>query len=594
MLNKTITNWFSKLWESMLKDAKESESFFVIFGYATIVCYLGFYIFNVIIAHPTGYENLTLRVIVTTLGLGLILKDFWPKSVRRFLPIYWYLTLIYSLPFFFFFMLFQNPQSNIWQINGLVGIVSLTFFVDWVAYIFLVLTGVLLAYLAFYFTNDNPILPSNLIAIFGSYSAPIYYLVICSNKKRKIYQNKILAEEKAANIKLMKKSEELEKALNIKTDFLNNISHEVRTPINGILNLSELLLENWYESSENERYKSMKVVAQSGKRLLMIMNSILDLSKFTSGRMNMRMVESSLEESLREMIVECESLYLNQYKNIVIETNIQMGLDSTVMMDPERIAQVLRNLMGNAFKFTKSGKVIISLRTQGKNLEVVIEDEGIGIPEEELEEIFNPFVQSSKTKNYAGGTGLGLSICKEIIAAHNGKIWAENKIIGSSFHFTLPRLKIMQLTKDTDSNSIKVDSNIAKDSSDSIKGTALMIDDDDLSHNIIRMILKNDRYEMISSYTGAEALDYLSKHSSEIDFIFLDLMMPDMHGLDVLKKIRSDESLANIPVIVQSASADKDDHFKAIQQGAIGFFTKPYNRKDISKFVNKFSEKENT
>jgi CheY-like chemotaxis protein len=115
--------------------------------------------------------------------------------------------------------------------------------------------------------------------------------------------------------------------------------------------------------------------------------------------------------------------------------------------------------------------------------------------------------------------------------------------------------------------------------------TALMIDDEDINHHVIRMILKNDGYEMISSYTGAEALDYLSKHSSEIDFIFLDLMMPDMDGLEVLKKIKSDESCANIPVIVQSASDNKSDYSKAIELGAIGFFVKPYNNKDISNFI---------
>ena len=410
-----------------------------------------------------------------------------------------------------------------------------------------------------------------------------------------------MIEERENNIKLTKKSKELEKALAIKTDFLSNISHEVRTPINGVVTLSELLLENWYEYSESERYKGIKIVAQSGKRLLMVMNSILDLSKFTSGRMNMKMVESSLEESLREMIIECESLYLNQYKDIVIETNIQMGLDSTVIMDPERIAQVLRNLMGNAFKFTKAGKIKISLRTQGKNLEVVIEDEGIGIPEEELEEIFNPFVQSSKTKNYADGTGLGLSICKEIITAHNGKIWAENKIIGSSFHFILPRVKLTlilprvkltQLTQEANYQPIKAATDLVNNSPDSLKGVALMIDDDDLCHNIIRMILKNDGYEMISSYSGAEVLEFLSEHSDEIDFIFLDLMMPNMHGLDVLKKIKSDKSLAGIPVIIQSASDNKSDYSKAIELGAIGFFAKPYDRKNIIQFVDKLHEKD--
>lgn len=132
-----------------------------------------------------------------------------------------------------------------------------------------------------------------------------------------------------------------------------------------------------------------------------------------------------------------------------------------------------------------------------------------------------------------------------------------------------------------DSKSIKTDS----DSINSIKGIALMIDDEDINHHVIRMILKNTGYGMISTYSGEESLDYFSKYSSKIDFIFLDLMMPDMDGLEVLKKIKSDETLANIPVIVQSASDNKSDYSKAIELGAIGFFIKPYNNKDISNFI---------
>jgi len=132
-----------------------------------------------------------------------------------------------------------------------------------------------------------------------------------------------------------------------------------------------------------------------------------------------------------------------------------------------------------------------------------------------------------------------------------------------------------------DFKSIKTDS----DSINSIKGIALMIDDEDINHHVIRMILKNIGYEMISTYSGEEALDYFSKYSSKIDFIFLDLMMPDINGLEMLKKIKSDESLAHIPIIVQSASTDKNTYSKTIELGAIKIFTKPYNHKDISDFI---------
>lgn len=574
MFNKKITHFFGELYGSMLKEAKDFESLFVKFGCSIVFFYLFFYIFNININHIND-ENLILRVIAVTLGLGLTLKNFWPESTKRFLPIYWYFTLTYCFPFFFFFMLFQNPESNIWQINGLVGVVALTFFMDWIAYIFLLVIGVSLAYLVFYFTNANVILSSDLIVVFGSYTAPLYYLLTSSHKKKKIHDNNLFLEQQLLNIALTKKSEDLEKALNIKTDFLNNISHEIRTPINGLVNLSSLLSENWKKYSDSEHYKIIKTIAESSKRLIKIINNVLDISKFTSGKMSMIMIEGNLEELLKAIIVEFESIYLIQYKDIVIETNIQIGIDSTAKMDPERIHQVLRNLIDNAFKFSKAGKIKISLITQGKNLEVIVDDEGIGIPEQQLEEIFNPFIQSNKTKGYTSGTGLGLSICKEIIAAHNGKIWAVNKIIGSSFHFTLPRLELMKLDQEVDSNSIK--------------GTALMIDDDELSHAVMRMILNNDGYEVISFYNGVDGLEYLSQNVNKINFIFLDLMMPGMHGLDVLRKIKSDESLAAIPVIIQSASnpSDEASYSQAMELGATGFFRKPYSHKEISEFVNK-------
>jgi signal transduction histidine kinase/ActR/RegA family two-component response regulator len=574
MFNKKITHFFGELYGSMLKEAKDFESLFVKFGCSIVFFYLFFYIFNININHIND-ENLILRVIAVTLGLGLTLKNFWPESTKRFLPIYWYFTLTYCFPFFFFFMLFQNPESNIWQINGLVGVVALTFFMDWIAYIFLLVIGVSLAYLAVYFTNANVILSSDLIVVFGSYTAPLYYLLTSSHNKKKIHDNNLFLEQQLLNIALTKKSEDLEKALNIKTDFLNNISHEIRTPINGLVNLSSLLSDNWKKYSDSEHYKIIKTIAESSKRLIKIINNVLDISKFTSGKMSMIMIEGNLEELLKAIIVEFESIYLIQYKDIVIETNIQIGIDSTVKMDPDRVNQVLRNLIDNAFKFSKAGKIKISLITQGKNLEVIVDDEGIGIPEQQLEEIFNPFIQSNKTKGYTSGTGLGLSICKEIIAAHNGKIWAVNKIIGSSFHFTLPRLELMKLDQEVDSNSIK--------------GTALMIDDDELSHAVMRMILNNDGYEVISFYNGVDGLEYLSQNVNKINFIFLDLMMPGMHGLDVLRKIKSDESLAAIPVIIQSASnpSDEASYSQAMELGATGFFRKPYSHKEISEFVNK-------
>lgn len=571
-----------EIWDIMSKSTKESEVFFVPFGYLLVIGYLGFYYFNLFVAEPTGYENLTMRFIVAILGIGLIFKKYWIHYVKKIVPIYWYFTLIYSLPFFFFFMLFNNPQSNIWQINGLVGMVTLTFFVDWRGYIALTAIGTSLAYIAFCVTHGVMTSPLSLLGVIGSYSAPIIYLVLFSYRRRQLYKDQLLAEEKAFNAKLLKQSSDLRKALSIKNEFLNNISHEVRTPISGVVNISELLVENWQKYSEEEKYSNMKVVTSSGKRLLMLMHNILDLSKFESGKMSMSITPGNLEELIREMVIECNLLYLNNNQNVILELHIQPNLDSNIDMDYERITQVMRNLIGNAIKFTPTGKVKIFLQKQGNYLEVIVRDEGVGVPENELEEIFSSFVQSSRTKNKAGGTGLGLALCKETILAHNGRIWAQNnQSKGSSFYFLLPR---PHLALERQAKEIH-----------GVTDTILVIDDDSTCHAVLSLILKSEGYEIISVYGGTEGLEYLnSKDISKINAVFLDLMMPDMYGMNVLKEIKSNASLSHIPVIIQSASHDINESTKAKELGAASFLKKPYDRKEIAIILKRYRRKSNS
>lgn len=559
----------------MVVEANEAEAHYIAFGYLLVLGYLGFYFFNLLVATPRGYENLPIRVIVSFLGVSLILHKTWPLYCKKYMPIFWYFTLVFSLPFFFTFMLFHNPQSNIWQINGLVGMVTLTFFVDWVVYILLAGAGVIFAYIAFYFTGGMLSLPSELLGVLGSYSAPVIYLVLFSHKRRKLYKEKQLAEMQKFNSRLLKQSEDLQRALAVKTEFLNNLSHEVRTPISGVVNISEIMLENWNFYTAEERYENMKNIAKSGQRLLTVMSSILDLSKFTSGKMDMQMEGRNLGEVVKEVTAECKSFLTN--KAVDIKLNIPDHFDSLIMMDKERIAQVLRNLINNAIKFTNKGEIAVSLRRQENYLEVSVKDTGIGIPKEELEEIFTPFIQSSRTKNHLHSTGLGLSICQEIISAHSGKIWAESSEgKGAEFYFLLPYTKSESGNRPSESKT-----------SARSKGVALMIDDDEVCHKVMGMLLKGAGYEMISQYGGKEGLDYLATHKDEVDFILLDIMMPGMSGLEVLKTLKADKNLCYIPVIIQSATNDSGELNRTLALGAISVFSKPYNRIKIMECINK-------
>ncbi len=230
---------------------------------------------------------------------------------------------------------------------------------------------------------------------------------------------------------------DLEKALASKTEFLNNMSHEIRTPVQGFTIISEGLVEHWSSFDDDKKLTFATQIASSAKRLAALLNNLLDLSKFNADKMLMYFHQMDLNLTIDNIIEECNILYLNK-KSVKIEFN--RSENAHLIGDEERIGQVLRNLFINAIKFSKNDSIIItSLENTNEGLHFTITDKGIGIPINELEAIFDPFTQNTRTKTTAGGTGLGLSICKQIIEAHNGKIWAVNNLkVGSSFHFIIP------------------------------------------------------------------------------------------------------------------------------------------------------------
>ena len=237
--------------------------------------------------------------------------------------------------------------------------------------------------------------------------------------------------------KVKLRTSDLEKALASKTEFLNNMSHEIRTPIQGFTAISEGLVEHWSSFNDDKKLNLATQIASSAKRLAALLNNLLDLSKFTADKMLMYFHQMDINLTIDNIIEECNVLYLNK-KLVKIEFN--KCDDGNLIADEERIGQVLRNLFVNAIKFSKNNsRITTSLHNTKENIHFSITDEGVGIPKDELEAIFDPFTQNTRTKTAAGGTGLGLSICKQIITAHNGKIWAvNNPKFGSSFHFIIP------------------------------------------------------------------------------------------------------------------------------------------------------------
>lgn len=271
-------------------------------------------------------------------------------------------------------------------------------------------------------------------------------------QKDEIYQHKNnlenLIQEKTKDLVLAKEAAEL--ANSAKSDFLANMSHELRTPMHGILSFSKFGLVK-YEKVDREKLRLyFENINQSGNRLLTLLNSLLDLAKLESGKEEFTFSKSDINAIMKSVTNELDALATD--KGVKIKSKYASD-ELLVDCDSDKISQVIRNLIGNALKFTPNGKAItISIEASqmiaGKrtsdtqrfsSVKIKVVDEGIGIPENELDLVFDKFAQSSKTDNGAGGTGLGLAICSEIIGKHHGKIWAENNTgDGATFTFEIP------------------------------------------------------------------------------------------------------------------------------------------------------------
>lgn len=390
--------------------------------------------------------------------------------------------------------------------------------------------------------------------------------------------------------KVKERTLELEKALNVKTEFLNSISHEVRTPVQGITSIAQGLVENWEKHSEEKRFALASAVASNSQRLFSLVSNLLDLSTFNSGKIYFNLQNTDLIKVIKDIILECENLYLIDKP---IKINLDNSLESALIsIDVERISQVLRNILTNSIKFMQEGNIHITVTsTEIKNNKndytpaymVTIEDEGINVPEHELEEIFSPFVQSSNTRDKVNGAGLGLAICKEIINGHHGKIWAQNNAQkGISVIFALPIIQQVEILQERNNRNIATA--IDKDRVINI----LMVDDEPTCQMSMDILLSNTNYNLISVYGGVAALQYLTDHPKNIDLIFLDLMMPDMYGLNVLSEIKSRPEISNIPIIIQSGTNDNKEIEKTIALGAKAYVRKPYKRQQILDMIKSF------
>ena len=253
-------------------------------------------------------------------------------------------------------------------------------------------------------------------------------------------------EQRTAELKVAK--EQAEEASRAKSEFLANISHELRTPMHGILSFASFGMRRSKKSPERIE-EFFYNIHQAGSRLLGLLNDLLDLSKLEAGRMEMEIQPTDLDPVLHSVVDEFRSLTSERQITVRLEGKIGCLVEA----DAGRLLQVIRNLVGNSVKFgSANSEIVVRSSTSEGWAQIVVEDQGVGVPDEEVESIFDKFVQSKKTKTGAGGTGLGLSICKQIVLAHHGRIWAERgRTAGAAFHVELPLVQPTPRVIDTPS-----------------------------------------------------------------------------------------------------------------------------------------------
>ncbi len=401
----------------------------------------------------------------------------------------------------------------------------------------------------------------------------------------------ILAETKRGHVELQEAKEAAEIANVLKGEFLANVSHEIRTPINAIIGIGDIL--NGTELSEMQR-KYLGYMDSAATNLLAIISDILDFSKIESGEFNIEHIPVDIR-SLAEDIIYLLSAKANE-KEILLELECPDTIP-VVNTDPIRVQQILLNLISNALKFTMEGKVIlrIDLTTNDDHtitLLFEVADTGIGISEEHIKNLFLPFRQAdgSITRKF-GGTGLGLTISKSLVELMHGEIGVESKLgIGSQFWFELT-FEVSEeqiLEKEIEHKLERVLGSSEDGDVSKLKLTVLVVEDNQLNQRITENQLKKMGYKVEMVYSGEEALKALE--SKNYALILMDCQMPGMDGYEATKLIREREMTSgeHVPIIALTANAMVGDEEKCISVGMDDYLSKPVLFIKLEEKMNKW------
>ncbi len=405
------------------------------------------------------------------------------------------------------------------------------------------------------------------------------------------------------NRRIEAQNEELKKADKSKDEFLANTSHELRTPLNGIIGLSESLLSGVGGPVNAEQANNLNLIVQSGRRLANLVNDILDFFKMKNSKLHLQIHPVDLAE-ISNLVMDLASTLIGEKQiHLIHEFPEDLPL---VEADENRLQQILLNLIGNAIKFTHEGEVVVFAGVEENLVRISVSDTGIGIPEDQLDQIFESFEQvDGSISRQFGGTGLGLAVTQQLVELHGGVIEVKSSEgYGSTFSFTLRVAQdqspehvvhpedaiheishIHQLPEEgsppSSSEKTSAPKSVEKMPEMILEGTKtiLVVDDEPVNVQVLKNYLLLHNYQVLEANEGTKALALIEQETP--DLVLLDLMLPNMSGYEVCQHIRKNHSAASMPVIMLTAKNLVEDLTGGLQCGANDFLPKPFSQEEL-------------
>ncbi len=380
-----------------------------------------------------------------------------------------------------------------------------------------------------------------------------------------------ITRHKQAEEELRAARDAAETANRAKSQFLSNMSHELRTPLNGVLGYTQILLRD--QSASPGQRQSLEAIESCGQHLLTLINDVLDLSKIDSEgiTLNRDAVElGPLLQSVRDMLGERAA-----QQGLELSLRLAPDLPEWVETDATKLRQVLVNLVGNAIKFTPAGFVTLEISRIGETLQLSVRDSGIGIEQSELDQVFEPFKQTTAGQQ-AGGTGLGLAISRRLVQALGGQLEASsNPGKGSCFSFCIPLVRCSA----PDSPHLRLQDQQPWQVSPKGHWRILITDDVAANRAVLVQLLEGAGFICVEAEDGEQALELLARQP--IDLVLMDLRMPRLDGLEATRRLRQHPALCHLPVIAISANVQPELKQAWEDAGANALIGKPFHANEL-------------